>query len=128
MHLVSPDEVAALMVEPIQGEGGYLVPPDVFIQRLREITSRHGILLIVDEVQSGMGRTGRMFAIEHTGVEPDIVTMAKGIASGLPLGVATARCGGHVVAAGQRTPARSAAIPWRARRRSPPSTCCARAS
>ena len=91
VHLVSPDEVAAVMVEPIQGEGGYLVPPDVFHQRLRALTARHGILLIVDEVQSGMGRTGRMFAIEHTGVEPDIVTMAKGIASGMPLGVATAR-------------------------------------
>ena len=91
VQLVSPDEVAAVMVEPIQGEGGYIVPPDVFHQRLRELTSRHGILLIVDEVQSGMGRTGRMFAIEHTGVEPDIVTMAKGIASGMPLGVTTAR-------------------------------------
>ena len=91
LHLVSPDEVAALVVEPIQGEGGYVVPPDVFHQRLREITTKHGILLIVDEVQSGMGRTGRMFAIEHTGVEPDVVTMAKGIASGMPLGVATAR-------------------------------------
>jgi 4-aminobutyrate aminotransferase len=83
--------VAALMVEPIQGEGGYLVPPDVFIQRLREMTSRYGILMIVDEVQSGMGRTGKMFAVEYTGVEPDIVTIAKGIASGLPLGVTTAR-------------------------------------
>ena len=91
VHLVSPDEVAAVMVEPIQGEGGYLVPPDSFLQRLRDITRRHDILLIADEVQSGMGRTGRMFAIEHTGVEPDIVTIAKGIASGLPLGVATAR-------------------------------------
>ena len=91
VHLVSPDEVAAVMVEPIQGEGGYIVPPDAFHQRLREITSRHGILLIVDEVQSGMGRTGRMCAIEHTGVQPDIVTIAKGIASGMPLGVATAR-------------------------------------
>ena len=90
VHLVAPDEVAAVMVEPIQGEGGYLVPPDSFLQRLREITGRHGILLIVDEVQSGMGRTGDMFAIEHAGVEPDIVTMAKGIASGLPLGVAVA--------------------------------------
>ena len=90
VHLVSPEEVAAIMVEPIQGEGGYVVPPDTFHQRLREIASRHGILLIVDEVQSGMGRTGRMFAIEHTGVQPDVVTMAKGIASGLPLGVATA--------------------------------------
>ena len=90
VHLVSPDEVAAVMVEPIQGEGGYIVPPDSFLQRLREITGRHGILLIVDEVQSGMGRTGNMFAVECTGVEPDVVTMAKGIASGLPLGVATA--------------------------------------
>jgi 4-aminobutyrate aminotransferase len=90
VHLVSPDEVAAVMVEPIQGEGGYIVPPSVFLQRLREITARHGIVLIVDEVQSGMGRTGRMFAIEHTNVKPDVVTMAKGIASGLPLGVATA--------------------------------------
>jgi 4-aminobutyrate aminotransferase len=91
VHLVSPEEVAAVMVEPIQGEGGYVVPPDAFHQRLREITARHGILLIVDEVQSGMGRTGKMFAIEHTGVHPDVVTAAKGIASGLPLGVATAR-------------------------------------
>ena len=91
VHLVSPEEVAAVLVEPIQGEGGYVVPPDVFHERLRELTSRHGMLLVVDEVQSGMGRTGRMFAIEHTGVAPDVVTMAKGIASGLPLGVATAR-------------------------------------
>jgi 4-aminobutyrate aminotransferase len=90
VHLVSPDEVAAVMVEPIQGEGGYVVPPDVFLQRLRELTRQHGMLLIVDEVQSGMGRTGRMFAIEHAGVEPDMVTAAKGIASGLPLGVVTA--------------------------------------
>ena len=65
VHLVSPDEVAAIVVEPIQGEGGYLVPPDSFLQRLREITTQHGILLIADEVQSGMGRTGKMFAIEH---------------------------------------------------------------
>jgi 4-aminobutyrate aminotransferase len=91
VHLVAPDEVAAIMVEPIQGEGGYVVPPDVFLQRLRELTRQHGMLLVVDEVQSGMGRTGRMFAIEHAGVEPDVVTMAKGIASGIPLGVATAR-------------------------------------
>jgi 4-aminobutyrate aminotransferase len=91
VHLVPPDEVAAIIVEPIQGEGGYLVSPDSFIQGLRDLTTRHGILLIADEVQSGMGRTGRMFAIQHTGVEPDIVTIAKGIASGLPLGVATAR-------------------------------------
>jgi 4-aminobutyrate aminotransferase len=89
-HVVSPDEVAAVMVEPIQGEGGYLVPPDSFLHGLRELTSKHGILLIADEVQSGMGRTGRMFAIEHAAVQPDIVTMAKGIASGLPLGITTA--------------------------------------
>jgi 4-aminobutyrate aminotransferase len=91
VHLVSPDEVAAIMVEPIQGEGGYIVPPDVFHHRLRDLATRHGMLLIVDEVQSGMGRTGKMFAIEHTGVAPDVVTVAKGIASGLPLGVTTAR-------------------------------------
>ncbi len=93
VHLVSPDEVAGLVVEPIQGEGGYIVPPAQFHQRLRALTERHGILLIVDDVQSGMGRTGKLFAIEHFGVQPDIVTMAKGIASGLPLGVATARAG-----------------------------------
>ena len=91
LHLVSPDEVAAIVVEPIQGEGGYVVPPDVFQQRLRELTHRHGMLLIVDEVQSGMGRTGKMFAIEHTGVEPDMVAAAKALASGLPLGVVVAR-------------------------------------
>ncbi|HTM04403.1 MAG TPA: acetyl ornithine aminotransferase family protein [Vicinamibacterales bacterium] len=90
-HLVGPDEIAAIVVEPIQGEGGYVVAPDAFLQQLRDITTKHGMLLIVDEVQSGMGRTGRMFAIEHAGVEPDVVTIAKGIASGLPLGVATAR-------------------------------------
>src|SRR5712692_1528065 len=91
VHLVSPDEVAAVVVEPIQGEGGYVVPPDQFIQRLRELTKAHGILLVADEVQSGMGRTGRMFAIEHTGVRPDMLAIAKGIASGMPLGVAAAR-------------------------------------
>ncbi len=91
VHLVAPDEVAAVVVEPIQGEGGYVVPPVQFHQRLRELTKTHGMLLVVDEVQSGMGRTGKMFAIEHFGVEPDVVTSAKGIASGLPLGVATAR-------------------------------------
>jgi 4-aminobutyrate aminotransferase len=91
VHLVSPDEVAALIVEPIQGEGGYVVPPAQFLQRLRELTSKHGILLIADEVQSGMGRTGRMFACEHFGLDADIVTIAKGIASGLPLGVTSSR-------------------------------------
>jgi 4-aminobutyrate aminotransferase len=91
VHLVSPDEVAAVMVEPVQGEGGYVVPARQFHQRLRELTTQHGILLIADEVQSGMGRTGKMFACEHFGVSADIVTMAKGIASGLPLGVMSAR-------------------------------------
>jgi 4-aminobutyrate aminotransferase len=90
VHLVSPDEVAAIVVEPIQGEGGYIVPPDGFLSRLRAIATQHGIQLIADEVQSGMGRTGKWFAIEHARVAPDIVTVAKGIASGLPLGVTTA--------------------------------------
>jgi 4-aminobutyrate aminotransferase len=93
VHLVSPDEVAAIVVEPIQGEGGYIVAPDQFLQKLRELTKPHGILLVADEVQSGMGRSGRMFAIEFSGVEPDMVAIAKGIASGLPLGVASARAG-----------------------------------
>jgi 4-aminobutyrate aminotransferase len=91
VHVVSPDEVAAIVVEPIQGEGGYVVPPNVFHERLRDLATRHGMLLIVDEVQSGMGRTGKWFAIEHTGVHPDVVATAKGIASGLPLGVIIAR-------------------------------------
>ena len=91
VHLVSPDEVAAVVVEPIQGEGGYVVPAPQFHQRLRDLTTKHGILLVADEVQSGMGRTGRMFACEHFGIEADIVTVAKGIASGLPLGVTSAR-------------------------------------
>jgi 4-aminobutyrate aminotransferase len=90
VHLVAPDEVAAIVVEPIQGEGGYIVPPDSFLQRLRDIATRYDIMLIADEVQSGMGRTGKWFAIEHARVAPDIVTVAKGIASGLPLGVTTA--------------------------------------
>jgi len=86
-----PDDVAAVLVEPIQGEGGYVVPPESFFPRLRELCDKHGILLIVDEVQSGMGRTGKMFAIEHWQTEPDIVCMAKGIASGMPLGAMVAR-------------------------------------
>src|SRR5207253_2865772 len=76
LQLVAPDEVAAIVVEPIQGEGGYIVPPDSFLQRLRAIATQHGIQLIVDEVQSGMGRTGKMFAIEHASVAPGIVTFA----------------------------------------------------
>lgn len=91
MHLIPPDEVAAVVVEPIQGEGGYIVPPKAFLEGLRELTRQHGIVLVCDEVQSGMGRTGKMFALEHFGVTADVVNIAKGIASGLPLGVTCAR-------------------------------------
>jgi 4-aminobutyrate aminotransferase len=90
-HLVSPEEVAAIFVEPLQGEGGYKVPPVEFLTGLRSLCDRHGILLVADEVQSGMGRTGRMFAVEHFGVVPDILCLAKGIASGMPLGAIVAR-------------------------------------
>jgi len=90
-HLISPDEVAAIVVEPIQGEGGYLVPPKAFLQGLREIADEHGIALVIDEVQSGMGRTGKMFALEHFGIKADVVNIAKGIASGMPLGVTCAK-------------------------------------
>ena len=83
---VPPAEVAAIVVEPIQGEGGYLVPPDGFLPGLRALCDAHGILLVCDEVQSGIGRTGRMFACEHWGVQPDIITSAKGLGSGLPIG------------------------------------------
>ncbi|MCC6168001.1 MAG: acetyl ornithine aminotransferase family protein [Caldilineaceae bacterium] len=86
-----PTEVAGILVEPIQGEGGYVVPPDGFFPRLRELCDRYGILLIADEVQTGMGRTGKWWAVEHWGVEPDIVCSAKGIASGMPLGAILAR-------------------------------------
>ena len=89
--ILPPEEVAAVVVEPIQGEGGYIVPPAKFHQELRRVADKYGILLIHDEVQSGMGRTGRMFASEHFGVVPDIVTIAKGIASGMPLGATVAR-------------------------------------
>ena len=89
--LVSPSEVAAIFVEPIQGEGGYIVPPASFLKKLRHLCDDHGILLVCDEVQAGMGRTGRMFAVEHFEVEPDMVTLAKGIASGLPLGALMTR-------------------------------------
>ncbi len=88
--LVDPEDVAAVFYEPIQGEGGYVVPPKDFYGKLKELTDRYGILTVVDEIQSGMGRTGRMFAIEHFNVIPDIVTIAKGIASGLPLGAMVA--------------------------------------
>lgn len=91
VQLIAPDEVAAIVVEPIQGEGGYIVPPAAFLQGLKELATEHGIVLVVDEVQSGMGRTGKMFASEHFGLRADVVNIAKGIASGLPLGVTCAR-------------------------------------
>jgi len=89
--LAPANEVAAIIVEPIQGEGGYIVPEDGFLQGLRRICDEHGILLIADEIQSGAGRTGRMWAVEHWGVEPDILLTAKGIASGMTLGALVAR-------------------------------------
>jgi 4-aminobutyrate aminotransferase len=89
--ILPADEVAAIVVEPVQGEGGYLVPPAKFHEELRRLADKYGVLLIHDEVQSGMGRTGRMFASEHFGVAPDIVTLAKGIASGMPLAATIAR-------------------------------------
>jgi 4-aminobutyrate aminotransferase len=91
VHNVPASEVAAIMIEPVQGEGGYLVPPDGFLAGLRELCDRHGILLIFDEVQSGIGRTGKMFAAEHWGVAPDIMTLAKGLGSGLPIGMVVAK-------------------------------------
>ena len=90
-QFIYPDRVAAVIIEPVLGEGGYIVPPPGFLPRLREITREHGILLIADEVQTGFGRTGEMFAVQHWGVEPDILVMAKGIASGLPLSGILAR-------------------------------------
>src|SRR5690348_6455455 len=89
--VLPPEECAAIFIEPIQGEGGYVPAPSEYMQELRRICDKHGILLVADEVQCGAGRTGKMWAIEHTGVEPDIVCIAKGIASGMPLGVTVAR-------------------------------------
>ena len=90
-RLMPADEFAAVIVEPIQGEGGYVVPEDDFLGRLRELCDRHGILLIADEVQSGAGRTGKMWAVQHWDVEPDILLTAKGIGSGMPVGAMIAR-------------------------------------
>ena len=89
--MLPPEEVAAIFVEPVQGEGGYVVPPRKFFDELRRLADKHGILLVADEVQSGMGRTGKMFASEHFGLEPDVIALAKGIASGMPLGATVAR-------------------------------------
>jgi 4-aminobutyrate aminotransferase len=90
-HLSRPEDVAAIFVEPIQGEGGYVVPPAGWLAELRALCDAHGILLVVDEVQTGVGRTGRMWAIEHEGVEPDVLLAGKGLASGLPLSAVVAR-------------------------------------
>ena len=90
-HTLPAEEVAAIVAEPVQGEGGYVVPPQKFFDELQALAKRHGILLIFDEIQCGMGRTGKMFAAEHFGVTPDITTLAKGIASGMPLGATVAR-------------------------------------
>ncbi len=90
-RILPADEVAGILVEPVQGEGGYIVPPPGFFPALRQLCDRHGILLIADEVQSGMGRTGKWWGIQHFGVEPDILCVAKGIASGVPLGAMIAR-------------------------------------
>jgi 4-aminobutyrate aminotransferase len=89
--LLPPTEVAGILIEPVQGEGGYVFPPNNFLQALREICNKYGILLIADEVQSGMGRTGKWWAVDHYGVEPDVVCIAKGIASGMPMGVMLAK-------------------------------------
>jgi 4-aminobutyrate aminotransferase len=90
-NMVAPTDIAGILVEPIQGEGGYIVPAPGFFDRLRDVCDRHGILLIVDEIQSGAGRTGRWWAIEHEDVEPDIVCFAKGVGSGMPIGGIIAR-------------------------------------
>ena len=89
--LVPADSVAAIVVEPIQGEGGYVVPPAAFLPRLREICDAHGIMLVADEVQTGFGRSGRMFAVDHSGVVPDIMCVAKGMGNGLPIGAIVAK-------------------------------------
>ena len=90
-HLVTPEEVAAVIVEPIQGEGGYIVPPAGWLARLQELCIAHGILFVADEIQSGIGRTGKLWAVEHEGIEPDVLLSGKGIASGMPLGALIAR-------------------------------------
>ena len=116
---VPPSEVAAIVIEPLQGEGGYLVPPEGFLEGLRKLCDEHGILLVFDEVQSGIGRTGRLFASQHTGVTPDIMTLAKGLGSGMPIGAVVAKAslmkqwkkGAH------HSSSTSAAIPSAAQRR-----------
>ncbi|HEX2021678.1 MAG TPA: aminotransferase class III-fold pyridoxal phosphate-dependent enzyme, partial [Candidatus Thermoplasmatota archaeon] len=89
--MIPPEDVAAVFFEPVQGEGGYVVPPKTFLPKLRKLADKHGILLAADEVQTGFGRTGKMFACEHFGMEPDIMSLAKAIASGMPMGAVVAR-------------------------------------
>ena len=123
---VPPEEVAAIVVEPIQGEGGYIIPPPNFLSQLEELAHRHGILLIFDEVQCGMGRTGKMWACDHFGVAPDILVGAKGIASGMPLGVTVAKAEHHELAVRARTPPLSAETRSPAPRPWKPSACSKR--
>lgn len=89
--VVAPEAVAAVIVEPVQGEGGFVVPPPEYLQRMRQLTARHEILLIADEIQTGFGRTGRFFAVQHFGIEPDVITIGKSVAAGLPLSGVIAR-------------------------------------
>ena len=121
-RLVSPEEVAAIVVEPVLGEGGYVIPPAGWLGYLRELCDRHGILLVADEVQSGMGRTGKMWAVEHFGVEPDVVLAGKGIASGMPLGAMIAPERLHDLGDRAPTARRTAGTRCPARPRSPRSS------
>jgi 4-aminobutyrate aminotransferase/(S)-3-amino-2-methylpropionate transaminase len=91
MSIVDPSHVAAIVVEPVQGEGGFVVAPSAWLHKLRQLADEHGILLIADEIQSGMGRTGKLWAIEHSGVVPDMITTAKSLAAGMPLSAAVGR-------------------------------------
>ena len=119
--MTAPDETAAMILEPVLGEGGYVPAPPRFLQGVVEICRQHGILFIADEVQSGFGRTGRMFAVEHYGVEPDIICMAKGIASGFPFAALGATAGADRRAGRPAaTAAPTAATPSVARPPSPP--------
>ena len=109
---VAAENVAAIIFEPVQGEGGFVVPPVEWVRGLREIADEHGIVLIADEVQSGFGRTGTMFAIEQFGVEPDLITVAKSIAAGVPISGVLGRASVVDVAGDSRSAARSSARRW----------------
>jgi len=109
--ILPAEEVAAIFVEPVQGEGGYVVPPAKFFDELQAVARRHGILIAADEVQCGMGRTGKLFASDHFGLDPDILALAKGIASGMPLGATVAKAQ-YMQWKPVRTPPLLEAIPW----------------